>query len=882
MIHLPLSVRLTVLLVLAMIGTLLLHDTLHITFPYTFSLIAAASIAGIAMSLFIIFRRHRQIDLADVAPALLTSTLDALTEGVLLLDNRERIIIANRAFAVIVGIDTAALKGMSITRLGWKTVSNNDRTPPWRCSTADSLHQADRKMHRPGTADSNRVFQVNCAPVKDLHGNNSSVMLTFSDVTRQEEKNDQLEGMLGMLKKSRDEIKRQNQALQILATRDPLTGCLNRRAFFEQYETVFETAQHDNHRLACIMTDIDMFKLINDRYGHARGDEVIRKVAETLRLSLRSRDSICRYGGEEFCIVLPGLTLSQVTALAERARVIIEQLSIRGVTDASAISITASFGVSSNEQTTQTLTQLIDRADKALYRSKSSGRNRVSAWNLQPDAGAATLQGDFIPGVSRSDRAAAAASPEHPPADTGARLPVNAELLPEHDSLTGLPNRRQFHGHIVEALQACRETQQHVSVIMLDLDMFKRINSTLGFAAGDQLLQIISQRLSHTLRSTDSVSRIDTSLQLPSIYNLGGDEFGILLTNLDHTVFTAQVINRIIDSVTETVDIQDNQIHLTCSVGASIFPDNGTDADTLLKNACTALYYAKLQGHNSYQFYEESLNQSGPGNREIAADLAGAISQKALDLYYQPKIDLGTGRVSAVEALARWNHPRMGMIPPNEFLPVAEELGLMPRLGYWVIETACRHLRQWQNAGHENIAVSVNLSATQLLHTDLLEKALHTLATFGLLPGQLELEITESAIMENIDAAATIIRRLHGAGIRISVDDFGTGYSSLNQLKRFPINTVKIDYSFIRDLTSDEDDAAIVNAIIGAAHNMGMKVIAEGVETAEQLGLLCNMQCDAMQGFLFSPPVPHNEVQELLDQQLDAWLCSGKPDSIAL
>ena len=206
----------------------------------------------------------------------------------------------------------------------------------------------------------------------------------------------------------------------------------------------------------------------------------------------------------------------------------------------------------------------------------------------------------------------------------------------------------------------------------------------------------------------------------------------------------------------------------------------------------------------------------------------------------------------------------------------------MPRLGYWVIETACRHLRQWQNAGHENIAVSVNLSATQLLHTDLLEKALHTLATFGLLPGQLELEITESAIMENIDAAATIIRRLHGAGIRISVDDFGTGYSSLNQLKRFPINTVKIDYSFIRDLTSDEDDAAIVNAIIGAAHNMGMKVIAEGVETAEQLALLCNMQCDAMQGFLFSPPVPHNEVQELLDQQLDAWLCSGKPDSIAL
>lgn len=882
MIHIPLLLRLSVLLILTLCGTLLLHETLDFPFHHTYSLIAVTAVFGTALLLFIYFRKHQQIDLADVAPALLTSTLDAFSEGVLLLDNRERIIIANHAFSGIVGIDTDTLKGMSITGLGWKPVGNHDTTPPWRLSKSGGLQQANCKMHPPEKANNSGIFLVKCAPVRNIRGKHSSVMVTFSDVTRLEEKNGQLEGMLGMLKKSRDEIKQQNEALQILATRDPLTDCLNRRSFFEKYETLFQTAQRDSQRLACVMADVDMFKQINDRYGHARGDEVIRKVAETLRLSLRSSDSICRYGGEEFCIVLPGITISQAKALAERARVIIEKLSIKGATDASAISITASFGVSSIEQQAQSLAQLIDRADKALYHAKSHGRNRVSIWSHKPATNVTTLQGDLIPGVSASAAGKTAAIPDHPADDMDTHRPVDPDTLPGHDKLPVLPNRRQFHGYIVEAVQACRGAQQHVAVMMLDFDMFKRINNTLGFTAGDQLMQIISSRLTSTLRSTDSVSRIDSDLQVPSIYSLGGNEFGILLTDLEHTVFTAQVIGRIIEAVTEIIDMQGNEVYLTCSVGASVFPENGTDADTLLKNACTALYYAKLRGHNSYQFYDESLERHKSGNDNIAADLSRAVSQNALDLYYLPKVDLNTGRVNAVEALVRWRHPNMGMIPPDEFLPVAEKTGLMPRLGYWVIETACRHLRQWQDTGYENMAVSVNLSVTQFHHEELLDTILYTLAATKLHPGQLELEITESTIMENIDAAAAIIRRLHDAGIRISVDDFGTGYSSLSQLKRFPINTIKIDRSFIRDLTSDTDDAAIVSAIISTAHDMKMKVIAEGVETAEQLALLRNMQCDAMQGFLFSPPVPHNEALELLGQQLDTWLYSEKPDTIAL
>ena len=879
MIPVPPPVRLSVLLALATLGALLLHETLGFTFQHTASLVVGAAAAAITISMFSLFRNRHQTDLAAIAPALLTSTLDTLTDGVLLLDHRGCIIIANQAFADIVGIDSEALRGVSVSELGWKPAAGHDCDPPWRIPLRDGSQPEGCRMTRSGEADSDRIYSVKCAPVKDRRRNGGSVVVSFSDISLHEEKSDEFEGMLGMLKKSRDEIRRQNEALEHLATRDPLTGCMNRRSFFDQYETKFQTAQRKGKRLACVIADIDLFKQINDRYGHTRGDKVIRQVAETLRLSLRSSDAICRYGGEEFCIILQGITLSRAEALAERARTIIEKLRIVGATDASAITITASFGVACSDQSTQTLVQLIDHAEKALSRAKSNGRNRVFAWHPEPETNAPTVQGKFLPGVSVD---AVVASHGQTVAGSGIQLPVNPDTLPGHDSLTGLPNRKQFHGCIVEAVQACRVSKQHISVIMLDLDMFRRINNTLGYEAGDQLLKITSERLCSTLRSTDSVLRMDAEPQIPSIYSLGGDEFGILLTGMDHSVFTVQVLNRIIEAVTGKVNLQGKEICLTCSVGASVFPENGTDADTLLNNACTALYFAKLQGHNSYQLYDPSLQRNKSGIRDIAADLSHAVSQNAMDLYYLPKIDLRTGHVNAVEALVRWHHSSMGMIPPDEFLPVAEETGLMPRLGYWVIDTACRHLRQWHNAGHENITASVNLSVAQFHHRDLLETVLHTLEANGLQPGQLELEITERTIMENIDAASSIIRHLHNAGIRISVDDFGTGYSSLNQLKRFPINTVKIDRSFIRDLTCDEDDAAIVSAIISAAHKMGMQVIAEGVETEEQLALLCDMQCDAIQGFLFSPPVPHDEALELLDQSLEPLQYVGKPDTVAV
>lgn len=833
------------------------------------SMIAFIAVSGFAAFLFFIKKTHQNLDPASVVPYRVKTALDALAEGVLLLDTQGRIMMANSAFAKSVSKSSESLTGTKASSFNWQFANTYEDEYPWDTSMRVGEAQTGKQLMLACRSGITRTFMVNSAPVKDGEGINRGVMATFDDVTRIEEKNDQLEDMLGMLKKSRDEIRRQNRELQVLATRDPLTDCLNRRSFYEKYEAVFSAAKRNGHLLSCIMADIDMFKSVNDRFGHAKGDEVIKAVAECLLSSLRSTDTVCRYGGEEFCIILPGMDLDQALNTAERARKIIESQDLPGISGASSIGITASFGVTSIQQDADNLAQFIDRADQALYISKNSGRNRVNTWSPEADSPESIRQVSFVPGITSGDTlqdisptASRAAVHGHGmiPADHA----DGQEYLPGHDSLTGLPNRKLFHERIVEAIDHCRGKQHFFSILILDLDMFKRINNALGYSVGDALLKEVSYRLGDTLRSTDSVSRLDINQPSASIHRLGGDEFGIMLTGLEYTEFTAQIVTRVIESLTRRIDIDEHEIHLTCSVGISLYPENGVDSDSLLKNAGVALYYAKCQGHNSYQFYNEELRNSSVEDLKLENDLRHAIENNELELYYQPKVDIKTGNVVSMEALLRWHHPEMGMIPPATFIPVAESTGLITPIGSWVLHTACQQARTWQHAGYENICIAVNLSAVQFRHKDLLEQVSNALDETGIAPQNLELEITESMIMEDIDAASETMRILHNAGIHISIDDFGTGYSSLNHLKRFPISTVKIDRSFIRDIATDSDDKAIIKAIIVMAHSMGLKVIAEGVETNEQLAFLRNLHCDEMQGFLFSPPVPCNEAEGML------------------
>ncbi len=862
MLNIPLSLRLTIGLVVVMIGCLVLGEALGYRLDNHAGMITSFIVLGAAIGLLIISRSHTHIDLASIAPTLLTSTLDALTEGVVLIDRKERIVIANSAFAAIVGKTPQQLKGKLLSRFAWQHVNDYEQEAPWVTSIRDACQLTERQMILANSNGDRKLYVVDCAPAKDSNGKHSGVMVTFDDITSREQKNLQLENMLGMLKKSRDEIRRQNQELQQLATRDSLTNCLNRRSFYEKYETVFNTAQRDGHLLSCIMADIDLFKAINDRFGHSAGDDVICKVADTLHHSVRSTDTVCRYGGEEFCIILPGIGLEQATEMSERARKNIAKLSISDESRNQQRTITSSFGIAAIEHKPADFSDLINRADKALYQSKHTGRNRVTAWHPDECEDWHSARNGDEHGTETTEHA-------------GTVMPVVADPAGSSDILTGLPDRKAFYGSIVAAVQQCRASRQYASIMMLDLDMFKRINSTLGYTIGDELLKIVGERIVDALRSTDSVARLTDNNAVTTIYRLGGDEFGILLSGLDCTEFTGQIISRIITSITAQIDLHGHEIHLACSAGISLYPVDGTSADTLLKNASTALYHSKLQNHSHYQFYNEDLNKDSLERLKLENDLRHAIERNELDLYYQPKIDLESGIVNSVEALVRWRHPAIGMIPPDEFIPLAEKTGLITTLGYWVLETACRQIRKWQDAGHEHLTVAVNLSALQFRQNDLLERIHDTLEGADICANQLELEITESTVMDDIDAASSTMRELHCSGVRIAIDDFGTGYSSLSHLKRFPINTVKIDRSFIRDITTDSDDATIVSAIIAMAHNMGLRVIAEGVETREQLDYLKTLDCDEVQGFLFSPPVPHEDAGEFIGKSVDVLLPSA-------
>ncbi|MHB1402588.1 MAG: EAL domain-containing protein [Thiobacillus sp.] len=425
------------------------------------------------------------------------------------------------------------------------------------------------------------------------------------------------------------------------------------------------------------------------------------------------------------------------------------------------------------------------------------------------------------------------------------------KLVEEHisklayrDTLTGLLNRFSLRTQLEQVLAMAHRDHRALAVIFLDMDRFKTINDTLGHAVGDKLLIMVAQRLRESVRESDIVAR------------LGGDEFVVVLTEVEDATAVARLADKILHVLAQPYLIGKNELHTAASVGLALYPDDGEDGETLMKNADTAMYHAKSQGRNNIQFFTAEMNQAALKRLMLDQDLRVAVETRQFELHYQPQLDSHDGRIVGVEALVRWHHPRDGLISPAEFIPVAEETGLILRLGEWVLDEACRQLRAWQDDGIKDVTMAVNLSAHQLRSPVLLAQVAHALEKHGLAGASLELEITETAAMHDPAASISQLKALRGLGVRLSIDDFGTGYSSLSYLKLLPIHTLKLDQSFVRDIETDSNDVAICTATIALAHNLGLAVIAEGVETEAQRLLLTSHQCDFMQGYLFSKPLP--------------------------
>ena len=452
--------------------------------------------------------------------------------------------------------------------------------------------------------------------------------------------------------------------------------------------------------------------------------------------------------------------------------------------------------------------------------------------------------------------------------DTTERRKAKAriEYLAYYDVLTGLPNRQLFVREVGRAIRTAKQTGHQIALLYLDLDRFKRINDNLGHSVGDALLQNVARRLEQSVRSpdVDLAATGSRPSEQARIARLGGDEFVVLLTGLTDEAQTSVVANRIKETLAEPLDCGGHRLVITPSIGIALYPRDATDIEDLLVKADMAMYQAKDQGRNGYAFFGQTMAVRSLGRLELETDLRSAFENGDFRIFYQPKVDLASGNIIGVEALLRWHHATRGWIAPDVFIPVAEESGLIAAIGDWVIIEACKQLDLWARTGLGHLTIAVNVSVQQFARADFVDTVLRVLQQYGVRPQQLELEITESLLMRNVDDTTACMRRFRDAGVALSIDDFGTGYSSLGYLRQFPVDALKIDRSFVKDMHTSVDDAAICAAIIAMARELKLKVIAEGVANAEQLKFLRKHRCDQVQGYLISKPLPIDDLEMLL------------------
>lgn len=489
-------------------------------------------------------------------------------------------------------------------------------------------------------------------------------------------------------------------------------------------------------------------------------------------------------------------------------------------------------------------------AQRAIQENRTVGLAADSIL-LRRDGVESAIEDSAAPIHNRDGQVAGAVIVFHDVSESRAMTMKMAHLA-QHDFLTGLPNRSLLTERFSRAIGQARRHNKRVGLMFLDLDYFKHINDSLGHAVGDLLLQRVAERLATCVRDTDTVCR------------QGGDEFVILLAEIEQTHDAAPIAEKLLAAFTEPCLIAGHELHVSLSIGISIYPDDGMDTDAVMKNADTAMYHAKANGRKNYQFFTPEMNTRAVQRLFIEGNLRRALRQDEFMLYYQPKIDLASGEIIGSEALIRWQDPEHGLLYPRQFVPIAEESGLIVPIGSWVLREACRQVRAWQDAGLPAVPVSVNISAVEFRHKGFLDGVALILKETGILPAYLELELTESILMHDAASSARVLEALKAMGLQLAIDDFGTGYSSLSYLKRFPINTLKIDQSFVQDIAIDPDDASIVGAMIGMGKNLKQRVVAEGVETEEQLAFLRALQCDQGQGFLLGRPLPANEFARLL------------------
>lgn len=828
-----------------------------------FKMIAFTLLTGFFVYLVFMLKTLRQLDPSAIIPDRVNAAFDTLAEGVIILDENEQIVLANKAFNEKIGCSENSLMGFKASELKWERISPQKQTAefPWECVLKDGESSVGTQMILNSDAGKTFKLVINASPILSGTNKTQGVLITLDDITELEQRNTDLETMVTRLEDSHAEVKEQNKELHFFATRDSMTGCLNRRTFTEQFEEAFNKTREESTELSCIMADLDHFKQVNDNYGHSVGDEVIILLADILKSSTRKVDLVGRYGGEEFCVVFPGLSADETFVVAERIRLRVKEESSKRFEAGPRVTI--SIGVASFFETLASSHELNILADEALYVAKESGRNCVVIW--QPESGrknsrekAESRELEISEHFSDSGDVTSLHNRIVELENIASQFSAELEYNKSYDALTGLPNQILFYDRISQAIErGCRHNQL-AALLIIDIEMFSQINASLGRTIGDLLLQQVAERLETVFRKTDGISRL-------TISRFAGDEFAVLLTDLSQKEQVTWVVKRLLDDINKPVEIEGNTIYMSCHLGISLYPTDANNVDELLNNAMTAKQYCKkLKANIDYQFFDAHMQDLSIKHLQLDQDLRLAIENEEWQLLYQPKLDVKLGRIKGVEALIRWNHPQRGIVSPYEFIEFAEQRGLIVPIGNWVIRQACKQILEWKEQGLQDCVIAMNLSSLQLVQNDLADQIFETLERFSIPPRLIELEVTETALMNNLQIAMKSLQRLHSRGISIAIDDFGTGYSSFSHLKNLPINCLKIDRTFIKDICQDDSDKKIVKTLVYMAHSMEMTVVAEGVEDKEQYDLLNEYSCDVIQGYLLSKPIAADALLKLV------------------
>lgn len=839
-------------------------------------LVGFIALSSFVSYFFLLKKTLRELDPSAVIPDRVQKAFDVLQEGILILDEKEHIVMANKFFAGLLGKSPEEMIGLKGSELSWLDCQTPEQVKvlPWLQVLQDNLKQEGAALSLVNNLGTKTKLVVNAVMVPDNAGKCRGVLVTFDDITQLEEKNFELNYMVKKLELATEEIQLKNQELETLANHDPMTLCLNRRSLGIKFDALFARAQADSGELSCLMVDIDFFKAVNDNHGHSTGDQVIKAVADVLKTSTRDTDLVGRYGGEEFCVVLPELNLEAAAEIAERIRKAIEVKSCSG------IKITVSLGVSSLEFNAGKPNELINQADKALYAAKESGRNRVVTWGKDLNC-VSTVDGEtkIQEQVSKSEKSADTHTDQTQLQSRVLELEgllekraIELEHYKLYDFKTGLPTRSLFEDRINNEITRSKRTNNLIAVLSITIDTIKRNYETLGYKAAEQLVKACGRRLNDVLRENiDTVAVMENSKEMSSVSLINQTEFGILLIDIEQADHVTWIMKRMLDSFEKPFHIKGKEIYLSAYFGVSIFPHDGQSVEALYSGAANACRYAqKHNGPERYLFTSRSLSETADHQLQIESSLHEAIQNDELQLYYQAKISTATGQIDGFEALLRWQSPHLGFVPPDHFIPVAEQSGQIDEIGDWVIHTACRQLRTWMDTGIEVGSIAVNLSGLQLHQENLPNRIQNILDEFDIDTDRLEIELTESSFLDTHDKSFTILKQIKEMGLRVTMDDFGTGYSSLSCLRDIPLSCLKIDRSFISDINKDENANKLVATIISIAHSLGLEVVAEGVEEKYQADHLIELGCEYLQGYYFSRPIPRNEVVDLLQKQPSA------------